>query len=153
MAILVISYSRADHTLVRAVVTLLKSASRDVERAVFWDADIEPGDQWWTELQRHIDEAPQLFVFWCDHSSRSIEVKREFSYALGQGKRVVPVLLDDTPLSSELTSINGIDLRQAVVHPRDDRLLGGISRRFGSREILDGAATVAAFSPFLERNE
>jgi hypothetical protein len=63
MAILVSSYSRADHTLVHAVVTLLKSASRDIERAVFWDADITPGDQWWTELQRHIDEAPQLFVF------------------------------------------------------------------------------------------
>jgi hypothetical protein len=119
MATLVISYSRYDQPLVRAVVTLLRSASRDVDRAVFWDADIEPGEQWRVELRKNIDEAPQLFVFWCAHSSQSSEVRQEFLYALDRGKRVVPVLLDHTPLAAELASISAIDLRQAVRHSED----------------------------------
>jgi hypothetical protein len=37
-------------------------------------------------------------------------------YALDRRKRVIPVLLDDTPLSDELALIHGIDLRKAVAH-------------------------------------
>ena len=118
MATLVISYSRADQTQVRAVVSLLQGALRDIEKAVFWDGQLEPGDPWFEQLKAHIDATPQLFVFWCDHSCRSDQVRREFLYALGQNKRVVPVLLDDTPLAAELAPIHGIDLRGAIQHDR-----------------------------------
>jgi hypothetical protein len=37
-------------------------------------------------------------------------------YALAQGKRVVPVILDGTALSQELAPIHGIDVRQAFDH-------------------------------------
>ena len=118
MATLVISYSRADQTQVRAVVSLLQGALRDIEKAVFWDGQLEPGDPWFEQLKAHIDATPQLFVFWCDHACRSDQVRREFLYALGQHKRVVPVLLDDTPLAAELAPIHGIDLRGAIQHDR-----------------------------------
>ena len=118
MATLVISYSRADQTQVRAVVSLLQGARRDIEKAVFWDGQLEPGDPWFEQLKAHIDATPQLFVFWCDHACRSDQVRREFLYALGQHKRVVPVLLDDTPLAAELAPIHGIDLRGAIQHDR-----------------------------------
>ena len=116
MAVLVISYSRVDQRQVRAVVALLQAAMRGFEKAVFWDGDLEPGDLWFDELKSHIDEAPQLFVFWCDHSSRSAQVRREFLYAFERNKQVIPVLLDDTPLSDELAAIHGIDLRRAIRH-------------------------------------
>ncbi len=116
MAVLVISYSRADRDRVRAVVTLLRAALRDVEKAVFWDEDFDPGDPWFTQICQHIDSAPQLFVFWCRHSASSDQVRREFRYALGQGKRVVPVLMDNTALAAELAPIHGIDLRGAILH-------------------------------------
>jgi hypothetical protein len=116
MAVLVISYSRADQPQVRAVVTLLRTALRDIEKAVFWDGDFEPGDPWFEQIKGHIETAPQLFVFWCAHSAESPQVRREFTYALDRRKRVVPVLLDNTPLTDELAAIHGIDLRQAIVH-------------------------------------
>jgi hypothetical protein len=121
MAVLVISYSRVDQPQVRAVVSLLQTALRGFERAVFWDGDLEPGDLWFEELKSHIDEAPQLFVFWCDHSSRSDQVRREFLYAFERKKQVIPVLLDDTPLSTELAAIHGIDLRRAIRHDQASR--------------------------------
>jgi TIR domain len=115
MALLVISYSTRDQPIVRAVVKLLQAAMRDViEKAVFWDDNFEPGDLRFEQIKTYIDEAPQLFVFWCDHSSTSAQVKREFQYAFQKQKRVVPVLLDDTPLSPELSPIHGIDVRGAI---------------------------------------
>lgn len=116
MAVLVISYSRVDQKQVRALVTLLKGGLRGVDQAVYWDDQFEPGEPWFEQLKTHIDASPQLFVFWCAHSSASQEVKREFAYALERKKRVVPVLLDETPLAPELAPIAGIDLRGAVQH-------------------------------------
>lgn len=84
MGALVISYSRTNQTQVRAIVSLLRAALRDIEKAVFWDGDFEPGDPWFEQLKGHIDAAPQLFVFWCDHSAASAQVTREFSYALSK---------------------------------------------------------------------
>jgi hypothetical protein len=118
MSTLVISYSRKDRPQVQGVVALLQTAMRDVERAVYWDGQLDPGEEWFEQLKAHIDSAEQLFVFWCDHSSTSTEVRREFTYAFQKNKRVVPVLLDDTPLVQELAPIQGIDLRGAVRHSR-----------------------------------
>jgi hypothetical protein len=118
MAVLVISYSRVDQPQVRALVSLLTASLHDVEKAVFWDEQFEPGEPWFEQLKSHIDAAPQLFVFWCDHANTSEQVRREFTYALERNKRVVPVLLDDTPLAAELAPIHGIDLRGAIRHGR-----------------------------------
>jgi hypothetical protein len=116
MAVVVISYARTDQQLVRAIVKLLRGAHFHVERAVFWDEDFDPGDVWFDQITKQIDGAPQLFVFWCEHSSRSAQVRREFLYAAERQKRIVPVLLDDTPLVEQLSHIHGIDLRHAVAH-------------------------------------
>src|SRR4051812_21503906 len=116
MATLVVSYSRTDRAQVKAVVALLKAALRGIDNAVFWDEDFEPGDPWFEQICQHIDAAPQLFVFWCAHAATSDQVRREFSYAMQRGKRVVPVLMDDTALIPELAPIHGIDLRGALQH-------------------------------------
>jgi TIR domain len=118
VAVLVISYSRVDQPQVKALVSLLKASLHDVERAVFWDEQFDPGEPWFEQLKTHIDAAPQLFVFWCDHSNASAQVRREFAYALDTHKRVVPILLDNTPLVAELAPIHGIDLRGAIRHGR-----------------------------------
>ena len=116
MAHLVISYSREDLDLVRVIVRLLKASLMGLDETVFWDDDFEPGEPWFEQLKSHIDQAPQLFVFWCRHAAASSAVRREYVYAIAQGKRVVPVLLDDTPLSEELATIHGIDVREAIPH-------------------------------------
>ena len=116
MAILVISYSRIDQPQVRAVVKLLQGALGTIEKTVFWDDDFEPGEPWFQQISESIDGAQQLFVFWCSHSASSEQVKREFLYAIGKNKRVVPVLLDSTPLANELKEIAGIDLRNTFRH-------------------------------------
>jgi TIR domain len=117
MALLVISYSRVDQLQVRALVALLQTAVKGIDKAVYWDGDFEAGDPWFEQMKQFIDAAPQLFVFWCAHAATSAQVRKEFMYALDQKKRVVPVLIDDTRLVPELAEIHGIDLRGAVRHP------------------------------------
>ncbi len=154
MATLVISYSRADQTQVRAVVSLLQGALRDIEKAVFWDGQLEPGDPWFEQLKAHIDATPQLFVFWCDHSCRSDQVRREFLYALGKNKRVVPVLLDDTPLAAELAPIHGIDLRGAIQHdraPLPQRRPKGLRFNAVAAAIVVAALMILSLPVFLSR--
>ena len=96
--------------------SLVKAVNSELERAVYWDEDFEPGEPWFEQLKKYIDTAPKLFVFWCEHSAESAQVRREFLYALAQHKKVIPVLLDDTVLAAELAPIHGIDLRPAVSH-------------------------------------
>jgi len=117
MPTLVISYARTDQALVRGIVKLLRAAYGDtVGDAVYWDEDFEPGAPWFDQIQRSIDDAPRVFVFWCAHSAKSTQVSRELAYALSVGKAVVPVLLDDTSLTEALSPIHGVDLRATVIH-------------------------------------
>ena len=117
MAQLVVSYSREDRALVREMVVFLKASLR-IDHAVFWDDDFEPGEPWFEQIKAHIVRAPQLFVFWCKHSAVSFEVRREYMFAIEQGKLVVPVLLDGTPLNAELALLHGINLQMATAHPQ-----------------------------------
>ena len=82
VAVLVISYARPDREIVRPLVRLLRSALTGIERAVYWDDDFEPGQPWFEQIKSHIVAAQQLFVFWCNHSATSAQVRREFEYAI-----------------------------------------------------------------------
>jgi hypothetical protein len=165
MANLVISYAHTDRPLVRGVVALLKAAyGKTVDKTVFWDEDFEPGENWFQQFHDEIDRAPELFVFWCNHSAQSSAVRQEFLYAIQQKKRVIPVLLDDTVLAQELAPIEGVDLRESVFHQRppsvDDAIghaIGGGGRGFPAGIPLEphvtsskATAVIDAFKSYLE---
>jgi hypothetical protein len=88
-----VSYSHQDTGLVKPVVELL----RVIKDLVFQDLDgIKPGRKWRREIDEALYAAHLLVLFWCYHSSRSTEVRREYEVALMTGKDVLPVLLDTT---------------------------------------------------------
>lgn len=106
-----VSYSHADAPLVDPVVKLLR-----VNNAfVFQDIDhIRPGKKWRSEILRALNEAQLVVVFWCDHASKSVEVSNEWKEAIKQGKDLLPLLLDETPLPLELGEFQWIDFRGTV---------------------------------------
>jgi hypothetical protein len=104
-----ISYSRADKDLVEPIVQLLRTAPTDV----FFDIDsIEPGDIWTDRLERAIKGASSFVIFWCDHSANSAWVRKEWTFAVGNKKRIIPVFLDSTGLPDELKTFQGINFRR-----------------------------------------
>jgi len=103
-----VSYSRRDAALVTPVVRLLR-ATKDV---VFLDSDsIRPGKKWRTELSAGLMNANLVVVFWCLHSSESLEVAKEYKAAVRAKKDVLPVLLDSTPAPADLREFQWIDFR------------------------------------------
>ncbi|MET0648524.1 MAG: toll/interleukin-1 receptor domain-containing protein [Pyrinomonadaceae bacterium] len=72
---------------------------------------------WSHEISRSIRASEIVFVFWCVHSSDSREVEAEYKYAIEQGRPVVPVILDETPLPDVLSQYQGIDFRVLGTHP------------------------------------
>jgi hypothetical protein len=113
-----VSYSRRDRHIVEPIVDILRSTPSDV----FLDVDsIEPGDRWPERLQRALNKASVIFLFWSSRSATSDAVKQEWLIALAQRKTIIPVLLDSTPLPPELAEFQWIDFRgflSAALHAK-----------------------------------
>jgi TIR domain len=131
-----VSYSRQDAGLVKPVVGLLR-ATKDL---VFQDVDsVMPGMRWRPQVDEALRVAHLIVLFWCYHSSRSAEVRKEYELALSTGKDVLPVLLDATPLPRELNEYQWVDFREFV----------GLGHRFLKRWIAIVAAASVAMVGFL----
>jgi TIR domain len=105
-----VSYSRDDSRMATLVVQLLRA--RD---DVFYDIDSIPaGERWRDALLRAIDNASHFYLLWCMHSAGSEEVEWEWQRAISGNKRLVPVLLDSTPLVKPLTDYQWVDFQGVV---------------------------------------
>jgi hypothetical protein len=103
-----ISYSRVDAPVVTALNKLLRAAGHDT----FLDEGCIPfGSDWRAWIEAALRACKTVFVFWSANAMRSEEVKREYTIAIELGKIVVPVLMDDTPLPSDLARWNGVPFR------------------------------------------
>src|SRR5215470_11931992 len=106
-----VSYSHRDAGLVKPVVGLLRAT----KGLVFQDVEaVQPGSRWRPQIEEALGVAHLIVLFWCYHSSRSSEVRKEYELALSTGKDVLPVLLDATPLPKELDEFQWVDFRQFV---------------------------------------
>lgn len=103
-----ISYSRRDKPLVEALVAFLRGA----DIPVFRDEDSIPsGVKWRAHISTAIAKSKLIYVFWCEHSAESEEVRWEYETGIAGAKRIVPVLITSAPLPTQLGQFNGIDLR------------------------------------------
>lgn len=123
-----VSYSRRDADFVTPVVQLL----RGTRELVFRDADsIRPGSRWRQQIEAGLRSSSLFVLFWCAHAAASPEVRGEYELALAQGKDILPVLFDDTPLPDSLGAYQWVDFRElaAVAHARrrPRRMLVGMS--------------------------
>lgn len=94
-----VSYARKDSKLIRQAVALLEAGGAQVFRDI---DDIAFGDDWEEVIVRKLQECERVMVFWSVNAQASEWVGKEYTIALEQQKRMVPVLLDNTPLPPEL---------------------------------------------------
>ncbi len=117
-----VSYSSVHRDLVNPLVQLLQVANR----YVFLDfRDIEPGDKWEQDLLPALKRSKKVVVIWCIHASRSEWVLREVEIAVRGKKRIIPVLIDDTPLPENLAQFQWIDMSKSMNHIEINRAIGG----------------------------
>lgn len=94
-----VSYAREDRDWATVATHLLNAGGA----TVFTDVrDIAVGDRWQNVLKSTLQPVERVLVFWSRHAAASGWVQQECRIALRNGKRVVLVPMDDTPLSSLL---------------------------------------------------
>jgi hypothetical protein len=101
-----ISYSRKDEYLVHPLVHLLRASGQ----SVFIDVEnIDYGYDWQSALGKAIKESDRFLLFWSKASLGSEYVRCEFETAIKTPScKIVPVLLDNTPLPAVLSRFQGV---------------------------------------------
>jgi hypothetical protein len=103
-----ISYSREDSEFAFRLAKDLKAAGARV-----WldQLDIKPGVPWDNAIEDALMDAPQVLIVLSPASARSENVRNEISYALEQGKIIIPVLYVDCVVPLRLQRTQRIDFR------------------------------------------
>jgi hypothetical protein len=100
-----ISYAHADRPRVEESAALLRAGGV----TIFIDVvDIDYGERWMDVLKRALDKCERVMVFWSVAAKASDWVEKEWRYALTLGKKIVPTLLDQTPLPEELCAFQAL---------------------------------------------
>lgn len=102
-----LSYSRKDKEIVERYWRLLTSAGMPT----FYDVNsLEYGNDWSASIRKAIFGCRRFMLFWCAHAAESQHVRDEYQLALKRKKVIVPILLDKTPLPTEIAKFHGFDL-------------------------------------------
>lgn len=108
---LFVSYSHRDAGVVRPLIEM----NEDLKSAAWVDyIHTPPGSDWSQAHAEAISKCYRLISLWSHNAAFSREVEREWRWALKCQTKIVPVLLDDTPLPSELASIHAVSLREYI---------------------------------------
>lgn len=121
-----LSYARTDTKRVEPILDEL----RRLGYSVFFDVEsIDPGEKWKDRLDRAIRASRVLVLCWSEHAHGREYITFEFSSAVALNKRVIPWLLDLTPLPPmiELQGITENDAAKVAVTLR--RHLGPTLKR------------------------
>jgi len=103
-----ISYCRDDQEFALRLAQDLKEAG-----AAVWidQLDIAPGATWDTAIEEALIASPRMLLVLSPSSSHSPNVRNEISFALDQGKIVIPVLYHDCIVPLQLQRNNRVDFR------------------------------------------
>ena len=111
-ASLFVSYSHKDERVVLPLVGM----NEDLQQAAWVDyLHTTPGSEWNNEHREAIENSYRLILLWSINSALSKNVEKEWRWALECGTSIVPVLLDDTPLPTEISNLHGVSLKEYVV--------------------------------------
>lgn len=100
-----VSYARVDRLAVEPAVDLLRAGGVEVFVDVL---SIGFGERWKDVLIDALARCERVLVFWSRAAAASEWVDREWRSALAMGKKIVPTLLDRTPLPAELAEFQAI---------------------------------------------
>lgn len=102
------SYSREDSQFVVGLAKDLRAAG-----AVVWldQLDIGPGKRWDSAVEEALRRCPRQVVVLTPAAVNSVNVMDEVSFALEQGKQVIPVLYRDCQIPFRLLRVQYIDFR------------------------------------------
>jgi hypothetical protein len=149
---LFISYSKQDAEFVRYLAALLKAQGF----SIWYDSELNPGDDWWTVLEQEIYACDAFIVVMTQAGRTSRWVQRELLLAEKLNKLIFPVLLSGDEWAN-LADVQFVDMRAGLRAPLSARFLEqlrtldqdiapqSIQLVFENADIMTYPADVAAF--------
>lgn len=126
-----LSYRRSDQAIARAIVGALEERGL----AVWWDQNIEGGQDWRDAIVAGLTDSNALVILFSDDCNSSKQLKKEIAVADTLDKLVVPVLIENTQPKGhflyELAARNWIQ-----VFPNPQAKTGELADRL-AREVAD----------------
>src|SRR5689334_9601042 len=111
-----LSYARADFHFVDLVRLKLEAAGI----TVWWDRDsLQPGQEWREGIEQGIASCHIVLVAMSPNSYNSPYVIYEWSYALGMGKNVIPLLKEPCNKHPRLERIQHLEFSNPAFQPWD----------------------------------
>lgn len=103
------SYSRKDSEFVKQLATTLREGG-----ATIWldQLDIKPSMHWDNAIEQALADCSTVLVFLSSSSVQSENVKDEYAYAIEQGKKVIPVLIEPCEIPFRLARLQYADFTQ-----------------------------------------
>ena len=103
-----ISYSREDSEFALRLAQDLKAAGANV-----WldQLDIDAGREWDQAIEVALNETSQMLLILSPSSASSRNVRNEISFALDEGKIIIPILHRDCLVPLQLRRIQHVDFR------------------------------------------
>ncbi|MEE1336783.1 SIS domain-containing protein [Methanobrevibacter sp.] len=86
-----VSYAHADSNIVFPEIKRLYDKGYNI----WYDEGIAPGNEWLSDILEHLKACDLYVIFVTQNSINSINVKKEFKYAIKKGKKILPIYLDD----------------------------------------------------------
>lgn len=128
-----ISYSRDDKLQVHPFAEYISKA---ISKNCWIDLKgIESGDEFEDVIMRAIDECQVVLFMLSDSSLKSKWTKREVLYAEGEGKRIVPVLVDGDKLRGWFKfHFGNVDFIDIQSEEQKEKLIGNLKTWLGSDE-------------------
>ena len=128
---LFLSHNHQDKQLATSLGAQLKLSGADVW---FDDWEIQAGDSIPGKVNDALDRFETLVLLWSGNAAGSNWVRAEFETAISRGMsnltlRVIPVILDDTPLPALLQRIRWVDLREREMARAVREIMGFQSER------------------------
>ena len=133
MADVFLSYSSKDRVRAQALAELL---NKKAGISVFFDrSSIEAGANWIEVINKELQQAKAVIVFWSKNSIKSKWVIKEATVALSYGKLVPAIIEIDVDIPLEFNHIQTVNLTFSDFSQADieiDNLLSALSKLLGS---------------------
>lgn len=128
MAHIFISYSKQDSEFVRYLRALLEAEGFDV----WFDDELNPGDDWWDRLEAQVKACAAFLVVMSTNSRGSKWVQRELLLAENRKIPVIPVLLSGE-VWAHLADLQYVDMRKGLLAKLPVKLLHSLRAIHGDQ--------------------
>jgi len=147
-----VSYSEHDRQIAETVATAIEAASL---RCWMAPRDVQPGADWGASIIEALSNSRTMVLVFSGHANASKQVLREVERAVSKGVTIIPLRIDDAPLSQNMeyfiSSNHWLDALSGPLESYLERLVRTITAITAEDDVLVVAADATEAATIIEQ--